>query len=445
MPEELQDEYARTGLRDDACDLGLEDPHLLLGVTMDTALEMYSVVMSGYNRAQWFESKGREDFITKHYGEAHIGYDVAEACRKWLGEHDYEHLSVAEAWMLEKRGGVAKASVFLSHTQVQGFLEFVAFKDRVPVLLSRQCAPDSAQHFWIDYFVIRQCTKDFKPPLIFKVIQHINCTVAVEDGCMAKGPTYLDRSFCVFEIACTPADKLIFVPSPNKAAEYFITARVWIFLTVFLLIILAFVIWGVAEALDSPVHAAIWALLWLVDIAFKAFVRFRARPYNFSLPGRGTERGFCLTCDCHKGWVRLAIPILNLALLFVFCRRIDFSGVSSAGRVHAGLQASLAIVGTLLAYGVTAIANRTLLAALRSMTAYFVDVRRAQATRPEDKQLVDEFIRDHLGGFKAVNRSVKRAIYVSIRSSGRWFAAGSDLPGLALYMQRAAASFVSFD
>merc|ERR1712048_367802 len=80
---------------------------------------MYKEVMRDYNRASWFQAKGDPDFISIFYGDAETGYDVAEASKKWLKERGYEQLSVAEAWLLEGRGGVAKATIFLSHVQVQ--------------------------------------------------------------------------------------------------------------------------------------------------------------------------------------------------------------------------------------------------------------------------------------------------------------------------------------
>ena len=38
-------------------------------------------IMIGYDRAQWFASQFREDFITRYYGAGETGYDVVEmAC-----------------------------------------------------------------------------------------------------------------------------------------------------------------------------------------------------------------------------------------------------------------------------------------------------------------------------------------------------------------------------
>lgn len=146
------------------------------------------------------------------------GYDLAEAIRAWLPTIGADSLSVcevlaAEGWeydaveyngagkeVVRRAKGVGKANVFFSHMQRPCAVS-VAFRN----LWSAHNTFDSVlpaeedTYFWVDYFVLRQCQRDFNVEAIRSVVNEIGCTLAELDSRMR----YLTRSFCVFEVFCT--------------------------------------------------------------------------------------------------------------------------------------------------------------------------------------------------------------------------------------------------
>ena len=147
------------------------------------------------------------------------GYDLAEAIRAWLLSKGAEALSVcevlaAEGWEYDEAGyngpgtevgrrakkGVGKANVFYSHMQKPCAVS-VAFHNMWSVLNSFEgvLPAEADTYFWVDYFVLRQCQRDFNVEAIRSVVREIGCTAVELDSKMR----YLTRSFCVFEIFCT--------------------------------------------------------------------------------------------------------------------------------------------------------------------------------------------------------------------------------------------------
>ena len=56
-------------------------------------------------------------------------------------------------------------------------------------------------YFWLDYFTLRQCHRDFQPEWVIACIKEIGTVVVILDR------TYLRRSFCILEaFACVVAD-----------------------------------------------------------------------------------------------------------------------------------------------------------------------------------------------------------------------------------------------
>merc|ERR1712039_462069 len=55
---------------------------------------------------------------------------------------------------------------------------------------------DAREFFWLDYFCLRQCQKDFVPEVLVVLIGEVGLLYAQLDDQM----DYLTRSFCIFEL-----------------------------------------------------------------------------------------------------------------------------------------------------------------------------------------------------------------------------------------------------
>eukprot|EP00929_Paragymnodinium_shiwhaense_P078471 TRINITY_DN40689_c0_g1_i2.p1 TRINITY_DN40689_c0_g1~~TRINITY_DN40689_c0_g1_i2.p1 ORF type:complete len:534 (+),score=67.00 TRINITY_DN40689_c0_g1_i2:193-1602(+) len=196
-----------TPLESTARALGLDDDHLLLGLSMVGIV--YCLAMIGfdtYDRQAAFLAEGKEDWITKAFGRALTGYDVAVAVRQWLDVNGHRGESAAEVMRELGQESVGAATVFLSHVQVEPLEASLRWVND-----SRWCVPGSK--LWVDYFVLRQCQKDFNVHFIEIVIVHISNTLAVED----EAQIYLTRSFCILEVAVTPPGALKFPLVPKRS------------------------------------------------------------------------------------------------------------------------------------------------------------------------------------------------------------------------------------
>ena len=121
---------------------------------------------------------------------------------------------------------------------------------------------------WIDYSVLRQCCSDFTPKYIAAVVKHIGNTLAVEDEAM----TYLGRSFCLFELACTPATCLTFPDNNSRRdaneAAFVITTGVHVFNIVGMAAFTIVAYLMLAAELWSWSAAAVWTVWFLVVPSF---------------------------------------------------------------------------------------------------------------------------------------------------------------------------------
>eukprot|EP00929_Paragymnodinium_shiwhaense_P089094 TRINITY_DN49335_c0_g1_i2.p1 TRINITY_DN49335_c0_g1~~TRINITY_DN49335_c0_g1_i2.p1 ORF type:complete len:483 (+),score=41.28 TRINITY_DN49335_c0_g1_i2:117-1565(+) len=183
--------------------LGLRDNHLLYGVRV-TAIDYFvkSLGFDRFDRKKYFERVGGKDWITPAYGEKPVGYDFGFAIRCWLEDGAFQDKSVAEVLRKQEQPGVGPASVFVSHVQSQSLEETL-----LPTRNDTWCAKGA--FLWLDYVVLRQCTFDFEPAAIAAVIKHLGNTLAVLD-CERS---YLQRSFCIFEVAASEGCSFKLVPS----------------------------------------------------------------------------------------------------------------------------------------------------------------------------------------------------------------------------------------
>eukprot|EP00929_Paragymnodinium_shiwhaense_P087788 TRINITY_DN47923_c0_g1_i1.p1 TRINITY_DN47923_c0_g1~~TRINITY_DN47923_c0_g1_i1.p1 ORF type:complete len:355 (+),score=47.61 TRINITY_DN47923_c0_g1_i1:82-1065(+) len=185
-------------LRERAKRLELPDSHLLYGVTVQAARDFAELVkLAGFDRKAYFDRAGKADWITSSYGAELVGYDFALCIRSWMEEHDKRQLSGAEVLAELGNAGVGPATVFVSHVQCEP-LEATLKVVVASLSVDKKC--------WLDYVVLRQCVPDFSPTYVETVIQSISYTLAVED----EANVYLTRSFCLFELAATPDEKLKF-------------------------------------------------------------------------------------------------------------------------------------------------------------------------------------------------------------------------------------------
>jgi len=173
--------------------------HLLLGMTKQSvqlAADMIGFNPEKYSRKTVFEQRGKLDYITGMCGDELTGYDFAENIKLWLRQNQNEEWSLAEVWLAGKGPGVGMATLFVSHIQAQ------------PLEATLHNVPDDV-YLWLDYITLRQCQDDFVPERVSGVIQYLS---KAHDGTrvVLDEPTlsYLTRSFCIFEVACTKPGKL---------------------------------------------------------------------------------------------------------------------------------------------------------------------------------------------------------------------------------------------
>ncbi|CAK0818046.1 unnamed protein product [Prorocentrum cordatum] len=130
------------------------------------------------------------------YGDDLTGYDFLESIKTWMRQSRNEAWSLAEVLLARGRSGVGMAALFISHIQAQSLEETL------------NDVPDEV-NLWLDYTTLRQCRDDFDPDRICSTIRYIS---KVHQGTFAivDEPTlsYLSRSFCIFEVACTEPTKL---------------------------------------------------------------------------------------------------------------------------------------------------------------------------------------------------------------------------------------------
>jgi len=134
-------------------------------------------------------------WVTAKCGASLTGYDFASAIRVWLKEEGFEELSVCEASLGTHALGVGSAHAFLSHVQLE------PLKDTLAAMESELIEKGSNDKcFFVDYVGLRQCQSDFHLPKVMQAIAKIGTTVM----CLHSRPeTYLERSFCVFEVFAT--------------------------------------------------------------------------------------------------------------------------------------------------------------------------------------------------------------------------------------------------
>eukprot|EP00929_Paragymnodinium_shiwhaense_P070616 TRINITY_DN35762_c0_g1_i4.p1 TRINITY_DN35762_c0_g1~~TRINITY_DN35762_c0_g1_i4.p1 ORF type:complete len:350 (+),score=35.18 TRINITY_DN35762_c0_g1_i4:93-1142(+) len=185
----------------DASDI--PDDHLFLGVTERTILKFKDMLRfpASYSRQAYFDrrdaEKDRIDWITPAYGPDLTGYDFVHCLRDWHENNDITDVSSAEYLQAEGDRGVDYPIIFLSHVQSEPLEATLRVTKSV---FWREAQKRYGEvPFWLDYFVLRQCTRDFDPEHIALVIKAISWTVATEDD----DETYFSRLFCVFELAAT--------------------------------------------------------------------------------------------------------------------------------------------------------------------------------------------------------------------------------------------------
>ena len=173
------------------------DGHLLLGITragIDGFLDRIGFP-AAYQRGPELEWLAKEQEGGGGGGTAtghQLGYDLCSAIRTWLTSTGNAELSVCEVLRKEGSRHVRTANVFVSHIQRKDCAELWRNLEQACDTFGTHVNADT--HFWVDYFVLRQCQHDFDPPSIRDAIASIGVTVAE----IPRAPDqFLSRSFCV--------------------------------------------------------------------------------------------------------------------------------------------------------------------------------------------------------------------------------------------------------
>jgi hypothetical protein len=222
--------------------------HQLLGLTIPT-MERFLVHIGFWGEGSTAEEvrpgtykRAAEDaWLTDEYGDDLIGYDLATAIRHWLRSHDHDALSVCEViqewgWTdtseeaVNKDGGaeggaaerarapprpaVSQAQVFVSHVQSEPVDLTLERMGRIFAVQGYD--PSSSEirdydYYWLDYFTLRQCQRDFQAQWVIASVRTIGTVLVVLDA------QYLRRSFCILEAyACVVGKgRLLCVLSDN--------------------------------------------------------------------------------------------------------------------------------------------------------------------------------------------------------------------------------------
>jgi hypothetical protein len=93
-----------------------------------------------------------------------------------------------------------KANVFVSHAQME-LLQFTV----TAIRLWRNRNNSRVNHFWLDYFTLRQNAKgEFNPECVSRIICDIKKTVLV----CTRDRAVFGRLWCIYEVACTVEEQL---------------------------------------------------------------------------------------------------------------------------------------------------------------------------------------------------------------------------------------------
>jgi len=130
-----------------------------------------------------------------------VGYDLQCAIQDALRENGLQDFSLAEVMLACGHPGVGLACVFLSHVQQ----ETVQFTLKACKNYACKTWKLAEPFFWLDYFTLRQCQKDFNLNKVFDIIKRIGNTVLVAEALHAV-PLAVTRTFCVYEVYSTVAN-----------------------------------------------------------------------------------------------------------------------------------------------------------------------------------------------------------------------------------------------
>jgi len=168
--------------------------HLQFGITGEEAAAFMARI--GFPET-YKRDEQKLGWVTAQCGTSLTGYDVCAAIRLWLETNEYSKYSVVQILMAEGSSGVGLANVFLSHVQSESLAN--TLKALLGCEGTTQCVDGKDILFWIDYFVLKQCQRDFDPKKIAIVIDNIGSTWVNLDF----GLSYFKRSFCLFETAAS--------------------------------------------------------------------------------------------------------------------------------------------------------------------------------------------------------------------------------------------------
>jgi hypothetical protein len=199
LPQEIEQAGRDRRSHERPDDVWYNDDHLLLGITSPSATNF--LLASGwptkYKRSE--QDVGRNGPLQVGQGKE-TGYDLAAYIREFMPQRNFKHFSVAE--VLSARC-LCYATFFLSHAQAETW--------QVTLALMRKIGWGLTVGIWVDYFCLRQCIKDFDPPLIKLAIGEIGNTIAGFSRLHGKEmPEMLTRVWCGYELYCTHAEQATF-------------------------------------------------------------------------------------------------------------------------------------------------------------------------------------------------------------------------------------------
>eukprot|EP00929_Paragymnodinium_shiwhaense_P097624 TRINITY_DN59263_c0_g1_i1.p1 TRINITY_DN59263_c0_g1~~TRINITY_DN59263_c0_g1_i1.p1 ORF type:complete len:678 (-),score=119.90 TRINITY_DN59263_c0_g1_i1:170-2203(-) len=158
------------------------DPHHLLGITV----EAFRKVMErlGVPETAWSDTDG---------------YTLLNLyVRPFLKREQAEQFSVCEVFQREGMDGVGFATHFLSHVQSETIAD--TFNGLRSYVQQHDLDPKTTV-WWVDYFCLKQLTKDFAPKKVQALIKRLHHTVLLLSPW--NKPSLVERVWCVFEIFCS--------------------------------------------------------------------------------------------------------------------------------------------------------------------------------------------------------------------------------------------------
>ena len=172
-------------------------------ISLQEALVEIMGVQEQWSRMEDLYGHQDEAWSSRENPSPLTGYDFAAAVRHWLRSQGKAQMSVCEVLLEEGCVGVGPANTFYSHMQQPCVTACIASMRAANLTFPKLHGKENETYYWLDYLTLRQCRQDFNLPHIASAVGAAGLTLAEVD--LAPDPSYLQRSFCIFEVYATVA------------------------------------------------------------------------------------------------------------------------------------------------------------------------------------------------------------------------------------------------